>query len=287
MGFVVNERWPGKGVEADIYQGPVTARDLFSVVEKADPDQLLRDLRAVDQENYKPHTEPSSWDQPKFYWIFKNMDFEKWHYTRSSEVLWLSGPAECRISGVSSCIVDLFKGKPSQTQHLVLYFFCSTASAQNRIANTFVNTILHQLAHRLPQLKRKVITVFLRALLDRILRDEPLSDPGRSRFKINDSAKETVEKILNSSSSGYWGALLAVIGIEREKELSLIIDGLDKIEHQKGEFIQQLCVFIKNLSERPSSTRVLLTSQPQAEIKEVLGQLPSIEYDRERKGEIF
>ena len=212
------------------------------------------------------------------------MDFERWQHTTGSEVLWLSGPAECHISDASSYIVDLCKEKPCRTQHLVLYFFCSTASAQAPIAATFVSTIIHQLASRTPQLTGKVITVFLRTLLDTILRDEPLSDLGRSRFKANDSAEAAVKKILKAPSSGYWGALWEVLDIEPEQELSLIIGGLDKVEHQKDNFIQELCTFVEHLRGRPSTTRVLLTSQPQAGIKEILGQLPSIEYGRERKG---
>ena len=271
--------------EADIYQDPVTVHDLLSVVEKANPDQLLHYLPAVDQEDYESRTHPSIRDQSKFYWIFKNMDFEKWYYTDDSQVLWLSGPTGCRLSDASSCIVDLVKEERSRKQDLVLSFFCSTA--QTPIAITFVSTIIHQLACRLPRLKGKVTVVFLRALLRTILREEPLSGPVRSRFKTNDSAEETIGKILNASSTGYWGALRAVMDLEREKGLSLIIDGLDKIEHQKSEFIRELCVFIEYLRERPSATKVLLTSQPQAEIKGILGQLPSIEYDRERKGWIF
>ena len=93
-----------------------------------------------------------------------------------------------------------------------------------------------------------------------------------------------MKEILKAPSSGYWGALREVLDIEREQELSLIVDGLDKIKHQKDEFIQELCAFVEHLRGRPSTIKVLLTSQSQAGIKEILGQLPSIEYDRERKG---
>ena len=251
-------------------------------MEKVDPDLLLHLLPAVDQESYTSHTQPSNWDQHKFYWIFKNMDFETWHHTNGSEVLWLAGPAECHISGASSCIVDLVKEKPSQTQHVVLYFFCSTAPAKVSFATTFVSTIIHQLACRLPLLKEKITTVFLRTLLDTIFNDQPPSDPGRSHFKTVDSAEATVKNILKAAISGYWSALKAVMKIVQG--LSLIIDGLDEVEHRKVEFIRELYVFIKQLGGRPYTTRVLLTSRPEAEIKEILGLLPSIEYDRERKG---
>ena len=212
------------------------------------------------------------------------MDFEQWQHTTGSEVLWLSGPAAWDISDASSYIVDLGKEGPPRTQHLVLYFFCSSASAQAPIAATFVSTIIHQLTSRMPQLTGKVIPIFLHTLLDTILRDEPLSNPRRSRFKTNDSVEATMENILKTPSSGYWGALRAVLDIAREQELSLIIDGIDKVERQKDSFIQELRAFVENLRGRPSITRVLLTSQSQTGMKEILGQLPSIEYDRERKG---
>jgi hypothetical protein len=138
----------------------------------------------------------------------------------------------------------------------------------------------------MPRLKEKIATVFLRTLLDTILREEPLSKVKVSRFEGDDSIEATVKKILKASSGGYWSALRAVVDIEPEQGLSLIIDGLDKTEHQKYEFIREVCAFIEDLRERPSTTRVLLTSRPQAAIKEILSEMPCIEYDRERKGVI-
>jgi hypothetical protein len=199
-------------------------------------------------------------------------------------VLWLSGPAECRISDASSHIVDLAEKTHSGAQHSVLYFFCSTAPTKIPVAITFVSTVVRQLARCSPQLKEKVATIFLRTLLDTIIGEELLSDPEVSRFNADDSAEVVLKKILKASSDAYWGALRAVTDIERKQGLSHIIDGLDKTEHQKYEFIRELRVFIEHLRGRPSTTRVLLTSRPQAEIKEILARLPCIEYDRERKG---
>ena len=212
------------------------------------------------------------------------MDFGRWQHTTGMEVLWLSGPAECRISDASSRIVDLAKEIYPKVQHSVLYFFCSTAPRKIPVAITFVSTIVHQLVRCSPELKEEITTIFLRTLLDAIFAEEPLSTPEASRFSTSDSAEVAVKKILKTSSDAYWGALRAVADIEWEKGLSLIIDGLDQIEHHKHEFIRELCGFIEYLRERPSRTRVLLTSRPQAEIKEILGRLPSIEYDKERKG---
>jgi hypothetical protein len=249
-----------------------------------DSDQLLRHLAAVDQEGHESRTRRSGCDQPKFYWIFKNLDFDQWQRTNGMEVLWLSGPAECRISDAASHIVDLAKETYPEVQHSVLYFFCSTAPRKIPIAITFVSTVVRQLVRCSPKLKREITTIFLSTLLATILGEEPLSKPKVPLFNADDSAEVMVKKILKAPSDAYWDALRAVMDIEWEKGLSLIIDGLDKTEHQKHEFIRELCAFIEYLRERPSTTRVLLTSRPQAEIKDILGRLPSIEYDKERKG---
>ena len=262
---------------------------LLSIVDGRDPGQLLRYLPAIDQEGHKSRMQPPTCDLPKFYWIFRDMDFEQWRSTTASgvKVLWLSGPAECQISGASSCIVDLAKKTYAGVRHSVLYFFCSTVPAGVPVITSFACTIVHQLASCSPQLKEKVVSTFLRTLVDNILGMQSRSEPERSPFKADDSMEEVVKKALAlSSRDAYWGALRVVTDIAREYGLSLIIDGLDRAEQQEYEFIRKLGWFVEHLRERPATTRVLLTSRPQAEIKDILGRLPCIEYDRERKGMI-
>ena len=249
-------------------------------------DQLLRQMPAVDQEGHKSRTDPSSCDQPGFYWIFKNTDFIRW-LSDSSEVLWLSGPAKTHLTDASSHIVDLVKESPPNAPHLVLFFFCSTASAETSVTITFVNTIIHQLVSHLPQGKEEVTTAFLRSLLDTGLRGKSLSDPAPSRFRKDVSAEATAKEVLKVSSDGYWRALSAAIDVVHKQELSLIIDGLDKIGDQKREFVTEIRAFIEHLREKLPTTRVLLTSRPQAEIKDILSGLRNIEYDKERKGSII
>ena len=256
---------------------------LLFALDRVGSDQLLRQLPKASQEDPTSRTIPSH-DMPKFYWIFKNMDFERWQSTNGSGVLWISGPAKCRIPDALSYIVNLAMEAPSEA-HLVLYFFCSTAPMQASIAITFVSTIIHQLVCSLPRFKQQVTTVFLRTLLDTILRRESITEQELSRFKRDDSVDATVKKILNATSDEYWGALKEVMmKIERDHGVSLIIDGLDKAEYQCLGFVQEVCAFIEDLQERPSTSRVLLTSRPQAAIKEMLSGFPCIEYNKERKG---
>ena len=224
-------------MKANVHQGPATIQTVLSIVGAVDSDHLLSHLPAVDQESYKSRTQPSGCDKPKFYWIFKNMDFDRWHRTNDMGVLWLAGPAECRISDASSHIVDLAKETYLEGQHSVLYFFCSTAPKEIPIATTFVSTIVCQLVRCSPELKEKITTTFLRSLVDAIFREEPRSNPEVPRFRADDSAEVVVEEILKASSDAYWGALRAVLDIEQEMELSLVIDGLDETENKKDEFV--------------------------------------------------
>ena len=106
-------------------------------------------------------------------------------------------------------------------------------------------------------------------------------NPKQSYFKLGDSIEAIAKKILRASSEGYWSALNAVMGLEREQGLFLVIDGLDKAGH---EFTRGVQLFIESLQGCPSAIKVLLTSRPQADIKEILRGLPCIEYDKERKG---
>jgi len=66
--------------------------------------------------------------------------------------------------------------------------------------------------------------------------------------------------------------------------LSIVIDGLDQINHHKSEFIKGVRKFIAHLQERALKVKTLLTSRPQTEIKELFNRLLCIEYDKERKG---
>ena len=64
----------------------------------------------------------------------------------------------------------------------------------------------------------------------------------------------------------------------------IVIDGLDKVQDKKDEFIKGVHAFAEHLQEPTSKVKILLTSRPQDEIKEVLDRLPYIEYNKERKG---
>lgn len=48
----------------------------------------------------------------------------------------------------------------------------------------------------------------------------------------------------------------------------VVIDGLDKVEYEKGVFIEGVREFVTHLLDMTSKVKVLLTSRPQAEVKD-------------------
>jgi hypothetical protein len=147
----------------------------------------------------------------------------------------------------------------------------------------FIHTLLHQFVSSSVN-KMSIVRSFLRTLLKAIFRKEQGPRPKQSDFSREDSSDTRLKKILNASTDTLWDALNVVLDNEQKPELSIVIDGLDKLKNRKAEFIREVRAFIVHLQERSPKVKALLTSQPQAEIKEVLDGLPYIEYDKERKG---
>jgi len=260
------------------------ARKIESVIDRLNLDELLQILSTVDQEQYKSRMPSLSVNQPNFYWILKNADLEDWLSDTCSRVLWLSGPPKCNIDQVSSYVVDVEKKKSSETQHSVLYFFCSTTDTKKPIV-TFAHSLFYQiLCYSSPSDKARIVRTFLHSLRDEILGKERTSTTQLLEFKERDSPSAIIKKLLDAETNGLWRALRAVLDSAHSRGLSLVIDGLDRVKRQKVEFIREVRELVEHLQGRILRVKALLTSQPETEIKEVLDGLPCIEYDKERKG---
>jgi hypothetical protein len=258
---------------------------LQSAIDNVDLDRFLPMLSVVDQEKHQSTIPSLNYDQPKSFWIFRNMDFRQWSTASCPQVLWLSGPPECDIHQVSSYIVDQEKNRASKTQYFVLYFFCSTAARKEPIIVIFIHTLLDQIIRCSPENKRiLVVRRFLHSLLEGAFKKGRAPNWERRGFNEKDSPDTNIEKILNAPADELWAALEAVLGDEEQRGLSVVVDGLDKVEHQQGELIRGVRAFVKHLQQRTSKVKILLTSRPLAEIKELFDGLPCIEHDRERKG---
>jgi hypothetical protein len=254
---------------------------LLAAMDNVRPDDFLQTLSAVDQQKPKRSITLAGYEQARFYWIFKNVDFEEW-WSASSAMLWLSGPPRCGIQQATVHIINLAKKKAIGRRHSVLYFFCSTVARARSAVTDFVRTIFHQIVSHLPAPNKKtVITAFLFFLLEAVLSRDPACLSSQCQHMEHDLIKKLLDL---SSDSEHMDALKAALEIEKEQELSIIVCGLDEVVNQKREFIQTVYAFLAYLQERTSSVKVLTTSCLEDEIQTLFGEMPSIEYDKERKG---
>ena len=254
-----------------------------SAIDSVNLDEFMHILSAVNQEEHKSRIPSLNYNQSSLYWVFRNMDFKQWSSATCSQTLWLSGPPKCSIRRVSSYVVDVEKEKASEVQRYVLYFFCSTADTRESIVVSFVHTLLYQvICYSPPNEKAQIAKTFLCNLLDAILRKQAFDTKLRV-FRGGDCPSAIIKSMLDAGTDGLWRALGAVLD-EHVRELSMVIDGLDEVEHQKVEFTNGVRALIAYLQERTLKFKALLTSRPEADIKKVLGGLPYIEYDKERKG---
>ena len=254
----------------------LTQEMLRSAIDGLNLVQFLPMLLVLEQDEHI--STPLDCDHPKFYWIFKNLDFKQWSRAKCSRVLRLSGPPECDIHQVSSYIACQEKNR----EHLVLYFFCSPEITRG---STAVHTILNQIVHCSPMDKRiLIVRRFLHSLLEQTFQKEEALSWKQRGFREEDSPDTSIRKILEAPIVELWTALGAVLSCEQGRELSIIVDGLEHIQHQRAKFITGVRSFVEHLQQRTSEVKILLTSRPLPEIKDLLNGLPFIEYDKERKG---
>ena len=256
-----------------------------SAIDDLNLDQFLPMLSVLDQDEHISTIPHPDRDHPMFYWIFRNKDFLQWDSAECSRVLWLSGLPERNIDQVSSYVVHQEKEIALKTDRSVLYFFCSSAIRRRSSVTNFIHTLLKQIVYCLPMDKRiSIIRNFLHSLLEQVVKRKAGPDSERRSLDKECSPDENIKKILDGSVNELFTALHAVLGGQEQRGLSLVVDGLDKVEHQRNEYIRGVRAFIEYLQQRASKVKILLTSQPLAEIRELFDGLPCIEYDRERKG---
>jgi energy-coupling factor transporter ATP-binding protein EcfA2 len=260
------------------------------MINTLEPDQFLKVLSAIDQVKHKATIPPLDPDEPKFYWIFRNVDYLRWMDNNNcySGTLWVLGPARSQIHQVSAYVTDAVKPQGNTTS-TVLYFFCSTAAGGESIAKLFVRSLVDEIICRLPHLERKksVIAEFMRVLLDGLLNQEPAPDrEARSslRSDLGEGTPGTVaKKVLEAPEEFYWKALDSVLELGGEG-FTIIIDGLDNLEQPKNVFAKKVLTFVSKLQARFPQFRALLTGRASIELKALIGEATCIEYDKERNG---
>lgn len=162
--------------------------------------------------------------------------------------------------------------------------FFSSAAEENSITAVFVHTLLWQIVHSLQVDKILIVRRFLHSLLKGIFERGATMDRELKDFKTEDPPEANIRKILKAGNEELWAALRTVLADEQNQELSIVIDGLECVQQQRDIFIKGVRSFVQHLQQRASNVRILLTSQPQDDIKEIFNGFSCIEYDKERQG---
>ncbi|KAF5650598.1 ankyrin repeat domain protein [Fusarium sp. NRRL 52700] len=273
--------------------GAILSESLRSAVDCVD---LYPFLEALPDKNHGKQIPKIKIDfhHQRLHWVSKNMDFKHWAQSSHAQVLWLSGPPECNLYEVSAHIA-----RPENavvTPGDVLRFFCSPKKGDVTSAK-FVRSLLFQIISRSPTQQISIIKGFLHTLRERLEkrhdRDTERRVPSRdisewhhkfdNVFKDDDPPHVVIKQMLDEASAAeHWAALQGALEVRKGLEMLIVIDGLDNIEDPRNEFKGGARGFADYLLER-TTAKLLLTSRPRNNLKEILAGLPCIEYDKERK----
>jgi hypothetical protein len=254
--------------------------------------QFLKTLSIADQKAHRPKVESRDFDHPRFYWIFKNMDYDRW-LARDPEVLLLTGPTNCTLDRVSSHIIGLMEEGLFGKDQIVLKFFSpddatrgngpirSPRDSESTIT-IFVHTLLYQLiSATVPGKRVSTATDFLCHLLNSIGHLELLA-----RFKAISTGDplDVIRKVLVIPDRTLCEALGKIL--ERRNDLGIVVNMLGNMSGRGRDFFTAVSTLIRGLSERNSGLKALLTSGPLDDTRMALGGLSfiAIQYDKERKG---
>lgn len=247
-------------------------------------DKISPILQSISQEQPSstiPSTiPPVDRDWPEFSWIFNNVDFQHWETVPGSQILLIYGPPGRNLHRVSSYIANESSLKK---QRDVLFHSCLSESSGKRAVSRLTCALFYQLICQSSKDRQKtIIEKFINILVKRIYQVEENYYTELEIFKK--SSEIWLRKILDTSTQALWTALMAVLIKEPRREILVVIDGLEKVQDETREFINNLQVFVDHVRQRQLNIKVLLTSRPQADIQEAFDDLPSIEHDKERRG---
>jgi hypothetical protein len=240
---------------------------LVSAPDRAGLDGFMKMLAEHDQE-YKSQIPALDPEDPKYYWITKNIDFKEWWNGDSFRTLRLSGAPIGEMLKISSYII--------QMAGPVLYF-CCPATRKHQVWKTCIQALLHQMLKPLSHPEQiQAIKGFVHQLVDTIGEDESVLN--RLSLEHSDDKISTIRRLLTMSTDNtLLDALLTVQEIHPAPKV--VIDGLDRLQDGNRVLVERIHAFIER-----SGGKALLTSVTQDDSKPSLEGMRYIEYDAERKG---
>lgn len=153
------------------------------------------------------------------------------------------------------------------------------------VVSHYVLVFLYQFILHSSKNKQESIVRYLLRFLVKAVRPEESSYTEPKPF--NASAEVFLENIFDAPEYILRAALMAFLIEGLEKELLVVFDGLENAKDETGRFIKDIRAFCDELQRRVPKMKVLFTSQPQDDIKEIFNGLPYIEHDMERRGKAY
>ena len=227
----------------------------------------------------------------KYFWIFRNLDYEKWvQRHRESKILGLHGPSIEDLELAASHIVRSLRNPDTASQEgeVLLYFFYNSTRRERGSQNDdgwrdvlCVWNLLRQLIENC-----SVAGPLFQIFLERALYF--LSDDELSKLQGRDDPTHVFRSLLRfSKPKNLWDALGQILGDIKEQgtpNLTLIID-LNSMDSTGKELIDNIRKMTAGLPQGCGTMRVLLSNLP--ETSNLWEHRPSeilLEYDKERKG---
>ena len=251
----------------------------------------------VDQSKYLASKPGGVEQDAKYFWIFRNLDYEKW-VKREVKILGLHGPIEDLELVASHIARSLQIQDVSSQEGDVLYFFFNSIrreldppGAISWHDSVSVWNLLRQMIGNSPAALQKSP---LRTFLGKVLHS--LSDDDIAKLRDDDPTKVFKLLLHLSKPLDLWDALGRALSEmadsgrqeyprrQRKPKLTLIID-LNRMVKTWKTLIDNIRQMATALQQDYGTVRVLLSNLP--ETKDPWQLQPSeilLEYDKERKG---
>ncbi|KAL4950089.1 WD40-repeat-containing domain protein [Aspergillus filifer] len=115
----------------------------------------LRDLLVADPETERQRIEATKGGllDDSFRWVLGNPEFQKWHSSHQSHLLWIKGdPGKGKTMLMIGIINELLQQNQSQQSQFIAYFLCQATDPRLRNATSILRGLIYMLVQQQPHL---------------------------------------------------------------------------------------------------------------------------------------
>ena len=262
------------------------------------PSEKILDIYFFDQnkylENHSKRLGLGLEEDAKYFWIFRNLDYEKWMQHRDeAKILGLRGPSTEDLELAASHIVRCLRN-PSAASHegeVLLYFFYNSTKREQSPPGisgwrnmVCVWNLLRTLIKSRSTAEESLLQTFLRNALGF------LSDDELANLRDHSNPTDVFRSLLcRFKPQDLWYALGQVLAdlkepeIPRKRNLTLVID-LNSMTSAWDGLDDNISKMTAVMPQASWTVRILLSNLPETSDRCQTWPSENIEYDKERKG---